>query len=104
MLSVKHALVLNISKHEKYKMRVIDLVSHRGLTLILIGWSAIQPVCLFDVYLFVPFHLIASPLLSPLLKKYFNGLNLYEAVKSAGLVVQLQLKFLLMKPIQEYIV
>ena len=34
---------------------------------------------------------------SPLLKKCFNDLNLYEAVKSPGLVVQLKLKCLLMK-------
>ena len=35
---------------------------------------------------------------SPLLQKYFGDLNLYKAVKSSGLVVQLKLKCLLMKP------
>ena len=34
---------------------------------------------------------------SPLFKKCFNDLNLYEAVKSSGLVVQLKLKCCLMK-------
>ena len=30
-------------------------VSHRGITLILFGRSAIQPICLFHVYLLYPF-------------------------------------------------
>ena len=34
-----------------------------------------------------------------MLKKCFSDLNLYEAVKLSGLVVQLKLKYLLMKPI-----
>ena len=61
----------------------MDFVSHRGITLILFGRSATQPVCLFDVYLFV-----FDGLKSPLLEKCFSDLNLYEAVKSPGLVVK----------------
>ena len=59
MLSVKDSLLLEIKKHEKYQIYVIDFVSHRGITLILFGRSTIQPICLFDVYLFVPFHSMA---------------------------------------------
>ena len=56
MLSVKDPLPLEIKKHEKYQICVIDIVSHREIALILFGRSAIQSVCLFDVHLFVPFH------------------------------------------------
>ena len=59
MLSVKDSLLLKSKKHQKYQICVIDLVSHRRITLILFGRPAIQLVCLFDVYLFVPFHLMA---------------------------------------------
>ena len=65
MSSVKDSILLKIKKHEKYQIGVIcviDLVSHRGITLILFGRSAIQSVCLFDVYLFVFFHLMAENL------------------------------------------
>ena len=41
---------------------------------------------------------------SPLLKKCFSYLNLNEAVKSPGLVVQLKLKYLLMKPAHDDII
>ena len=34
-------------------------VSYRGIPLILIGRSAIQRICVYDVYLGVPFHSIA---------------------------------------------
>ena len=59
MLSVKDSLLLEINKHEKYQIYVMDLVSHRGITLMLFDRSAIQLVCLFDVYLFVPFRSMA---------------------------------------------
>ena len=59
MLSVKDSLRLQIKKHEKYQISAMDSVSHRGITLILFDRSAIQPIYLFDVYLFVPFHLMA---------------------------------------------
>ena len=36
-----------------------DFVSHRGITLILIGRSTIQLICIYDVYLGVPFRSIA---------------------------------------------
>ena len=36
----------------------MDFVSHQGITLMLIGWSVIQHVCVLDVYLLVPFHLM----------------------------------------------
>ena len=39
----------------------------------------------------------------PQLKKCFSDLNLYEAVKSSDFVVQLKLKFLLMKPTHDEI-
>ena len=79
-------------------MFVIDFVSHRGITesLILFGRSAIQPICLFDVFSVCTLSFDCSKF--PLLKKCFSDLNLYEAVKSPGLVVQLKLKCLLMKP------
>ena len=79
MLSVKDSLLLKIMNHKKYQVVVLDLVSHRGITLILFGKSVIQPVCLFDVYLFVTFSLK-----SYLLKKCFSDINLYKAEKSAG--------------------
>ena len=55
ILSVKDSLFLKIKKHKKFQICVIDFVGHREITLILFDRSAIQPVCLFDVYLFVPF-------------------------------------------------
>ena len=61
------------------------------------GRSAIQPVRLFDVRSSVC-TLSFDGLNSPLLKKCFSDLNLYEAVTSSDLVVQLKLKFDLMKP------
>ena len=61
MLSVKDSLLLKIKKHKKYQIYVMDLVSHRGISLILFGrpQAWIPLVCLFDVYLFVLFHLMA---------------------------------------------
>ena len=59
----------------------MDYASHRGITLILFGRSAMHHVCLFDGYLL-------DGLKSSLLKKCFCDLNLYEVVKSSGLVVQ----------------
>ena len=59
MLSVKDSLLLKIMKHEKYQICDIDFVSHEGITLILFARSTIQSLCLFDIYLFVPFHLMA---------------------------------------------
>ena len=35
---------------------IMDFISHRGITLIFIGKSAIQLICVYDVYLGVPFH------------------------------------------------
>ena len=58
MLSVKDPLFLQIKKYEKYQICVRDFVSHQEITLILIDRSAIQLVCIFDVYLFIPFHLM----------------------------------------------
>ena len=56
LLSVKDCLLLKIKTHMKYKICVMDLISHRGITLMLFGRPVIQLVCLFDAYLFVPFH------------------------------------------------
>ena len=74
----------------------MDFVSHRGITLILFGRFAIKHISLFDVYLFVTFHSMFFKK-SPLIKKCFSDLNVYEVVKSPGLVVQLKLKCLLIK-------
>ena len=101
MLLLKNSLFLKCKKHEKYEICVMDLICHRGITLIQFGRSVVQPISLFDVYLFVPFHLMA---LNPLLKKCFSDLNLYEAVKSSDLVVQLKLKCLLVKPSHDDII
>ena len=38
---------------------IMDIVSLREMTLILIDRSAIQLICVYDVYLSVPFHLMA---------------------------------------------
>ena len=38
---------------------IMDFVSYRGITLILIDRSVIQLVFVYDVYLGVPFHSIA---------------------------------------------
>ena len=62
-----------------------------------------QPVCLFDVLISVCTHSFDG-LKSPLLKKCFSDLNLYEAFKSSDLVVQLTLKCLLMKPTHDDII
>ena len=76
----------------------MDFVSHRVITLILFGRSVIQHICLFDVYLFVPFHSMA---LNLLYLKMFNPLNLYEAVKLTVLVVQK--KFMQVRAFERYI-
>ena len=60
MLSVKDSPFLKIKKQEKAQICFMDLVCLRGITLILFGRSAIQPVCLYVVYLFVPYHSINS--------------------------------------------
>ena len=59
MLSVKNSL----PKYEKHQNYFMDLVKHPEVSLILFGKSAIQPVCLFDVNICVPFHLFAKNLL-----------------------------------------
>ena len=76
MLSVNDSILLKIKKQEKYQICVMDLISHLEITLIMFGRSAIQPVCLFDVYLPVPFHLMAF-------ETCFSDLK-YEAVKSSA--------------------
>ena len=75
----------------------MDYISHPGMTLILFDRSTIQPVCLFDVYLF-------AGLKPPLFKKCFSDLNLYKAVVSSSFIVQLKLKCLLMKPTHDDII
>ena len=77
----------------------MDPVSHPGINLKLFGWSAIQPVCRLSAC-----TLSFDGFKSPLLKKCFSDLNLYEAVTSSGLVVQLKLKCLLMKPTYDDII
>ena len=42
MLPVKDSLLLKIKKPNKYQVCVMDLVSHRGITLILFGRHAIS--------------------------------------------------------------
>ena len=93
MLSVKDSL-LEIKKQEKYQICVMEVVSHsRNHSYCLAGlqyslFAYLTFICLY------PF----DGLKSPLLQKCFGDLNLYEPVKSSGLVVQLKLKCLLMKP------
>ena len=41
-----------IKKHKNYQTCVMDSENHQWITLILIGRSAIQLICVFDVYLF----------------------------------------------------
>ena len=60
MLSVNVSQLLKINKHEKYQICDMDRVIHREITLILFGRPAIQLVCLFAVYLFVPFRMMAQ--------------------------------------------
>ena len=55
MLSVKDSTLLEIKNHEEHQICVMDFVNHRGITLILIGRSVIQLICIIYVYLFVPF-------------------------------------------------
>ena len=57
ILSVKDCLLLKIKKHMKYKICVMDLVSLRGITLMLFGRPVIQLVCLFDLICLYPFIL-----------------------------------------------
>ena len=66
---------------EKHTICVMGFFSHRRITLILTGRSAIQCVCLFDVYLFCA--LSFNDLKSPLLKNFFSGLNSYKAETSS---------------------
>ena len=77
----------------------MEFFSPQGITLILLGRSVIQSVRLFDVHRCVPFSF--DGLKSPLLRKCFSDLNLYEAVTSSDLVVQYKRKFLLMMPTLE---
>ena len=42
ILSVKNSLLLKIKKHKKYQICVMDIVSHRGITLMLFSRHAIQ--------------------------------------------------------------
>ena len=58
LISVNDSLLLKIKKHKKYQICGMDLISHRGITFIVFDRPVIQLVCLLDVYLFVPFHLI----------------------------------------------
>ena len=53
---------------------------------------------LFAYLIFICLYPSFDGLKSPLLKKCFSYLNLYKAVKSSGLDIQLKLKCLLLKP------
>ena len=54
-------------------MYVIDFVCHRGITLILIGGSVIEPIGLFDVYLLFLFHSMTKNLSTE--TKFFEAFN-----------------------------
>ena len=73
-----------------------------------VSWTSVVIDCLaglrYSLFAYKVFILSFDGLKSPLLKKCFSDLNLYEAVKSSGLVVQLKLKRLLMKPTHDYII
>ena len=59
---------------------------------------------LFAYLAFICLYLSFDRLKFPLLKKCFSDLNLYEAVRSSDLVVQLKLKCLQMKPTHDDII
>ena len=61
-------------------MCVMKLVSHRGMAFILIGWSAIQLVCFFDVILCVPVHAMPKKL------RYFSNVSLTKTLRSNDVV------------------
>ena len=86
MLSVKDSLHLKIKKHKKYKICVTDLVSHRGITVILFDRPDTARLLFWRLSVCT---LSFDGLKSPLLMKCFSNLNLFQAVKSSGLVVQL---------------
>ena len=48
---------------ETHQICIMDFASHRGITLILFGRSAIQLICVYDINLGVPFHSIAQNLI-----------------------------------------
>ena len=75
----------------------MDFVSNREITLILISRSAIQLICVYDVYRGLPFHSVAF-------KKCSNGLIHTEQITSSGLVEQLKLKCLLKVPTHDDII
>ena len=52
MLSVKGFLLLKIKKHENHQICAMDLISHQGITLILIGRSVIQLVFGYLTFIF----------------------------------------------------
>ena len=63
---------------EKHQICALDFVSYQGTTLTLIGMSAVQLVCVFDVYLFIPIHLMAQNLLyfrNVLVTKFIGRIN-----------------------------
>ena len=70
------------------------LVIEESLSYCLAGlrYSPLAYLTLNCLYPFIQWHK------SPLLKTCLSELNLYEAVKSSALVVQLKLKCVLMKP------
>ena len=58
MLSGKDPILIYIKENEKYQICIMDFIDYQGITLVLFGRSALQAVCLFDDYLFVPMHSI----------------------------------------------
>ena len=60
MISERLPASLNQETREALNFFVMDFASHPGITLILIDRLTIQLVCLFDVYLLVPFHLMTK--------------------------------------------
>ena len=80
----------------------MDFISYREITLTLIGRSAIQLICVYDVYLGVPFHSIAKK--SPLVKECLNGYIHTKQITSSSLVLHLKLKCLLKKPTHDDII
>ena len=62
-MSERFSTSLNQETREASTLYIMEFVSHRGITLLLMGGSAIQLICVYDVYLGVPFHSIAKNLL-----------------------------------------
>ena len=61
-------------------MCVMDFVSHRGISLVLIGKSVIHLACLLNVYLLVPYLSMTKTLL------YLRNVSMTKFIQSSKVV------------------